>query len=194
MPKLTNKQAEFVNQYFICGRNGTEAVIAAGYKCKDRAVAATIATENLRKPQIREAIDARMRESAMSAAEVLYLLSEHARGTFDDVLDARGRLDVGRLRDRGKMHLIKKWKMRRIVAEQSEIIETEVELHDAQSALVHLGRFHKLFTDKVEVLDWRGEAVQAIRKNEIDYVAIAEELGDDLASQLFREAGVPIPR
>lgn len=193
MPKLTNKQAEFVNQYFICGRNGTDAVIAAGYKCKDRVVAASIATENLRKPAIRDAIETRLRESAMSAAEVLYLLSEHARGTFDDVLDKYGTPDVSRMRERGKMHLIKKWKYKKVVSEQGTIIEQEVELHDAQSALVQLGRFHKLFTDKMEVLDWRGEAVQAIRKNEIDYVAIAEELGDDLASQLFREAGVPVP-
>jgi phage terminase small subunit len=193
MAGLTGLQREFVNQYFLCGRNATEAVIRAGYKCKDnRVTAASIGYENLRKPQIKAAIDEQLKEAAMGANEVLFLLSEHARSSFEDFLDAQGRPDIGKARDAGKMHLIKRWKTKKTVTEKTTIYENEIELHDAQSALVQLGRYHKLFTDKVQMLDWRDEAIAAIRANEIDYEAMSSHLGDDLARQLFREAGIPI--
>jgi phage terminase small subunit len=190
---LSNLQREFINQYFLCGRNATEAAIRAGYKCKNRVVAASIGFENLRKPQISEAIEARMEESAMSAAEVLYLLSEHARGNLNDFLDKCGNPDLNKARARGKMHLVKKFKTKVTTIKDVVTVEKEIELHDPQSALVQLGRFHKLFTDKVEVNDWRGEAIAAIRGNEVDYEALADELGENLAITLFREAGVPVP-
>lgn len=193
MPRLTNLQKEFINQYFLCSRNATEAVVKAGYKVNNRATAAAIGYENLRKPQISEAIEARLNESAMGAAEVLYLLSEHARGDLNDFLDKRGNPSLSRARSRGKVHLIKKFKVKTMmIGEDTTIVETEVELYDAQSALVQLGRYHKLFTDKVEINDWRMEAIAAIRGNEIDYEALVEEFGDELATTLFREAGIQI--
>jgi phage terminase small subunit len=190
---LTNLQREFINQYFLCGRNATEAVIRAGYKVKDnRVTAASIGYENLRKPQIKEAIEERLKESAMGANEVLFLLSEHARSSFEDFLDARGNPSIDKARESGKMHLIKRWKTKKTITDKATIYENEVELHDAQSALVQLGRYHKLFTDKVQMLDWRDEAIAAIRANQIDFEALSSEFGGDLAAQLFREAGIPI--
>jgi hypothetical protein len=204
MPRLTNLQKEFINQYFICGRNATEAIMRAGYKAKDRATAAAMGYENLRKPHISEAIEERLKESAMGANEVLFLLSDHARANVDDFVDMFGIPSIEKARATGKTHLIKKIKTKTTYIkrynpatqdfDEDTVVETEMELHDAQSALVQLGRFHKLFTDKVEFTDWRGEAIAAIRSNEVDYESIAEELGEDLASQLFREAGVQIPR
>lgn len=194
MARLTNLQKEFINQYFICGRNATEAIMRAGYKAKDRATAAAMGYENLRKLHISEAIEERLKESAMGANEVLFLLSEQARSSVDDFLDRFGIPSVEKARASGKMHLIKKIKTKTTYIGEDTIVEQEFELYDAQSALVQLGRFHKLFTDKVEFTDWRGEAIAAIRSNEVDYESIAEELGEDLASQLFREAGVQIPR
>jgi phage terminase small subunit len=49
---LTARQARFVKEYFRC-LNGTQAAIAAGYSQR---TARAIASENLRKPSIREEI------------------------------------------------------------------------------------------------------------------------------------------
>lgn len=52
MSKLTAKQAAFVREYIKC-RNVTQAAIKAGYSKK---TASVIGTENLKKPNIAEAI------------------------------------------------------------------------------------------------------------------------------------------
>jgi phage terminase small subunit len=192
MSALTDLQAEFVNQYFLCGLNATEAVVQAGYKVKNRNVAGVIGSENLRKPKIRNAIDERLQENAMSADEVIYRLSEQARGSHIDFWDVSDRgfpkLNLKKAEERGKMHIVKKIK----VSQSEHGPSLEIELYDAQSALVQLGRYYKLFTDKVEVTDWQSEAVLSIRSGEVQYAELAEEFGDDLATQLFRQAGVPI--
>lgn len=51
--KLTPKQKAFVREYKKNGGNGTQAAIKAGYS---ENTADVIATENLRKPSIREAL------------------------------------------------------------------------------------------------------------------------------------------
>ena len=53
-PKLTKKQKAFVQAYKTNGGNGTKAAIKAGYSEK---TAEVIATENLRKPIIKEALE-----------------------------------------------------------------------------------------------------------------------------------------
>lgn len=52
--KLTPKQKAFVREYKTNGGNGTQAAIKAGYS---ENTADVIATENLRKPSIREALE-----------------------------------------------------------------------------------------------------------------------------------------
>lgn len=52
--KLTPKQKAFVREYKKNGGNGTQAAIKAGYS---ENTADVIATENLRKPSIREALE-----------------------------------------------------------------------------------------------------------------------------------------
>lgn len=41
--------------------------------------------------------------------------------------------------------------------------------------------------------DWRSRAIEYIRAGEIDYNILVEEFDEDLATQLFKQAGVPIP-
>lgn len=71
MAKLTQKQRRFVDEYIISG-NATQAAIKAGYAPK---AAAQTGAENLRKPQIKSYIDAKMAEIEFSkiadAKEVL---------------------------------------------------------------------------------------------------------------------------
>ena len=45
----------------------------------------------------------------MTANEVLAHLTEHARGTLDDFLDERGRVDFSKAKEAGKMHLLKEY-------------------------------------------------------------------------------------
>lgn len=78
--KLTEKQRRFVDYYVETG-NQTEAAKKAGYSEK---TAASIGDENLRKPAIKAAIDARLREledkRIAKADEVMQFLTSTLRG------------------------------------------------------------------------------------------------------------------
>lgn len=78
--KLTEKQRRFVDYYVETG-NASEAARRAGYSEK---TAGWIGQENLQKPTIKAAIDARLRElegkRIANAAEVLEFLTSTLRG------------------------------------------------------------------------------------------------------------------
>lgn len=82
--KLTEKQKRFVDYYIETG-NKTEAAKKAGYSEK---TAASIGDENLRKPAIKAAIDARLRElegkRIAKADEVLQFLTSTLRGELKE--------------------------------------------------------------------------------------------------------------
>lgn len=201
MARLTDLQKEFINQYFLCSRNATEATIQAGYSIKDpdtlagRATAAAIGYENLRKPHIREKIDERLAQYAMPANEVIARLSDHAYGDLTMVLDDDGSPNLEKARLYGVTHLIKEWETETTIitdksGRETVITKQKVKMHDAQSALVQLGRYHKLFTDKVQVVTWEEEALQDIRAGLVTYDDVSASLGDELAQELFQKAGV----
>ena len=153
--RLSNKQRMFIEEYLI-SFNATKAAIDAGYS---ENTACSIGSENLRKPHIAEAIEKRIAERAMTADEVLQRLADMARGDMGNFLDVTSigifTLDLDKAKELGLLHLVKKVKDRSVMSVDKSGMETEthtfeVELYDAQSALVHLGRHHKLFTDKVE--------------------------------------------
>ncbi len=142
---LSNKQAAFVEEY-LKHFNATKAAIDAGYSPK---TATNIGWENVRKREIAEAISKRLQEKTMSADEVLVRLGEQARADisdFFDVHDGLGNmffLNLDKAKKAGKLHLIKKMKY-------SAAGLPELELYDAQAALVHIGKHHGLFTDNVQ--------------------------------------------
>lgn len=80
MAGMTAKQQRFCDEYLI-DLDGTKAAIRAGYSPK---TAAAIASENLRKPKLREYIDERMDEKEKqliaSQDEVLKYLTSVLRG------------------------------------------------------------------------------------------------------------------
>jgi phage terminase small subunit len=82
--KLTEKQRRFVDYYVETG-NKTEAAKKAGYSEK---TAASIGDENLRKPAIKAAIDARLRElegkRIAKADEVMQFLTSTLRGEVNE--------------------------------------------------------------------------------------------------------------
>ena len=136
---LSNKQRVFIEAY-LRSWNATQAAIEAGYSPKSARV---IGHENLTKPDISAEIQRRVGEITMSADEVLVRLAEQARAAYSDYLTPDGTVDFTRLIADGKGHLVKGIK--------DTAQGRNIEFHDAQAALVQIGKHHKLFTDKVEV-------------------------------------------
>lgn len=137
--KLTAKESAFVDYYFICGLNGYQAAIKAGYSERS---AYEIASQNLRKLHIQEAIQARLSEVHMSADEALALLATHARGDIGDFMQIGPMgysLDMNKAKEMGITRLVKKIKQETITIngkyEDKEIHTETIELHDPQAAI-----------------------------------------------------------
>lgn len=148
---LRDKQAAFVEHYLICF-NASEAARRAGYSDK---TAGAIGWENLKKPEIAEVISRRLQETAMGADEVLMRLAAHARSDMGEWLSDDGYIDIAAMKEQGATHLLKKVKRTERSGETKsggiwQETRIEVELHDALAALVHLGKHHRLFADRVE--------------------------------------------
>jgi phage terminase small subunit len=136
---LSTKQRVFVEHYVRCF-NATEAARRAGYSAK---TAYSIGQENLKKPEVKAAIDARLAELTMSPTEILTTLTEQARSDMADFLTGDN-LDLKKAERLGKLALVKSY----AVSDKGAI---RIELYDKQAALVQLGRYHGLFVDKQEV-------------------------------------------
>jgi phage terminase small subunit len=170
---LTDKQKLFCKFYLGKARfNATKAAILAGYSEK---TARQIAAENLAKPYISEYIQTQLETLTLGANEVLARLTEIANADVDLFLDDAGLFSIEKARKGGNTPLIKKLKQKRTIRQKKtqisenmrsyladdeiddietdiEIIyeETEFELYSAHEALRDLGKYHKLFTDKIE--------------------------------------------
>lgn len=156
VPELTAKQKVFVSAYLGESRfNATEAARIAGYG-GDYATLRAIGSENLTKPNIASVIDERLKSFHMGASEVLARLSKHAHGSIADVLNENGDFDLAEAKRRGTDDLLKKLKVKRTIRrergsdDEIEDVSYEYEIHDPQAALVHIGKHHKLFTEKHE--------------------------------------------
>lgn len=130
---LTGKQRAFVSAYIV-HKNATRAAIEAGYSEK---TAYSIGWENLRKPEISEEIERCFAEAAMTSAEALALMAEHARGNLADFIT----LSEAEIVAHPSARLLKKYKRERrtILGSEDEpgaTIDTiELELYSAQAAL-----------------------------------------------------------
>jgi len=153
--KLTEKQKSFILEYLI-DKNATQAAIRAGYSKK---TAGSIGDENLKKPEIQDAINKlislQKQRTLIDADDVINELKKIAfldiRGAFtdqgmlrdlsdipSDVAHAMAGIEVmelydGRGNDREKIGYTKK-----------------IRLSDKVRALEMLGKHLNIFTDKVE--------------------------------------------
>lgn len=171
---LTNKQTIFIDAYLTCW-NATEAARRAKYAFPN-----VEGPKNLVKPSIRPEIERRMSEMTMSANESLYRLGQHARANIGDFLNNEGKLDLKKVKQLG--HLVKSFTWTKY--------GPKIELHDSQSAIVHIGRHHKLFTDKIELYSWQKELLDLLTQGAITSEDIENELGSDIAKEFFKSAGV----
>lgn len=151
---LTDQQRRFVDEYLL-DLNGAAAARRAGYaEGSDRQTAHRLLTNNY----IREAIDARISEEAMGKAEVLRRLADQARASLgpfivSDISRPGGvRLDISTDEAKQAISTLKRLKTKTLFISKGAVQETvEVEMIDAQAALVHLGKAHGLFVDRQEV-------------------------------------------
>lgn len=191
MSNLTSKQQQFIKHYVAC-LNATEAARLSEYKGNDVTLA-SVGAENLRKPHISAEISRLLAEKTIQADEVLARLSEQATLDLSDFFDFDAKAimtqaNLQKAMERGKTHLIKSIKF-----DGKTGYPTHIEFHSAQNALIHLGKAYGLFTDRIQIDDWRSQAITDIRDGKLTYEAVAEAFDDsDLATELFALAGVPL--
>jgi len=135
---LTDQRRIFVDEYLSCW-NKTEAARIAGYK-HPRRMGSRLTKVDI----IRDLIQQRLDENAMTANEVLFRLGQQARSDVTYYIDATTErvflLNMERIKKRG--HLIKKIKY--------TMNGPEIEVYSSQKALELIGKHHRLFVDKVE--------------------------------------------
>jgi phage terminase small subunit len=84
---FTVKQRRFIEEFCVDG-NRTKAAIRAGYSPES---AYSIGSENLKKPEIKAAVDARMLELSLPAQQVIKRISDNARTRLNDYLKVEKR-------------------------------------------------------------------------------------------------------
>lgn len=188
--KLKPQHQLFVDYYFELNFNQTKAAIAAGYP---EAGARTQAWRLLRNVDIIAEIERRMDAHAMSANEVIYHLTEIGRGDMDDLLDVNGKPSLKIARQNHKTHLIKKMKVETISIGENRVktVVTRLEVYDRLKALELMAKHHDLI-NRVKIDDWRSQAIEDIRAGVIPFQSLAEAFDIDLATELFKAAGVPV--
>lgn len=188
---LTPRQERFCLEYGVC-LNGTEAAKLAGYT-GDRRTLAVTASRLLRKANVRARMSEILEEYTMEKREILGRLTAQARADMGDFIDpATMTVDWKKARALGITHLIKKFKQTTVTTDDRETQVFEFELVDNQAALVHLGKAHALFTDKVKLEVWEMDAVADIVAGRLSYEKAAELFDESRAAELFRLAKVPI--
>jgi phage terminase small subunit len=131
---LTFRQKLFTESFLETG-NATKAAIEAGYSEK---TARQIGSENLSKPDIKERIEARIKDSQVTADEVIGVLASHLRADIGDLYPDLP--VVKRAKEMGVSHLIRKVVVKRYYDKllKSEVEEVSLEIHNSQSAAKQL--------------------------------------------------------
>jgi len=147
---VTRKQKRFVEEYLI-DLNATQAAIRAGYSPE---TAYSIGQENLKKPEIANAIAKAMaersRRTGVNADRVVLELAKIALVNPGQVIDAK---DATIREDATEEDLaaVQSVKVKKSISETGEMIEREVRMSDKVRALELLGRHLGMFKDKVEL-------------------------------------------
>ncbi|MCC6615922.1 MAG: terminase small subunit [Anaerolineae bacterium] len=169
--RWTNKQRAFVDEYFV-DFNGTQAAIRAGYP---EASAASVASENLRKPHIAAEVARRMEVRAMSANEALAAMTDMARANISSFveIDDGGvpHINFTKAQESKQLGLIKK------IAWGKDTISFE--LYDRQRAVELMLKRHGLLGADVNVnLDFEliKRVVKALEAAGVDPNSVFEGL------------------
>jgi hypothetical protein len=172
--KLTPRQQRFVDAYLETW-NKTAAAAAAEYAHPGQA-----GYRLYKVPEIRAAIDERMKQLAMPGEEVVARLTGIARSnigdfyqiaerrykhkvTGEEVVEVYATLDLAEAKKRGLMWLVKSHSK----SDRGE----RIELYSAYDALIQLGKMHRLFREdatnlNLDMSDLSDEEVERIAAGE----------------------------
>lgn len=162
----TPDKQELFCLHYASTLNATQAAIQAGYSAK---TAYSQGQRLLKNVEIKKRISALLKEQTIDATEVLGRLSSMATCDIGDFYNEQGELDLMAAKRKGLTHLIKKIKY----AKDGSFIES-IELHDPQSALVHLGKAYQLFTDKLELSGKVDSDIQLIPMGHLTFEQLLE--------------------
>lgn len=180
MKTMTPKQQRFVDEYLI-DLNATQAAIRAGYSAK---TAGAIGDENLKKPEIAEAVSNAMEKRA-----------ERTQITADRVLAELGKIgfaDIRKLFTSGGSLLpvsdldadaaaclssieITTRKVRGGDDDETENV-SKVRLWDKRAALVDIGKHLGMFKERVELTGKDGNAIEFEQKVKENADAVASAI------------------
>jgi phage terminase small subunit len=177
MDKLTPKQAAFVREYLL-DLNATQAAIRAGYSER---TAEKIGSENIRKPDVRAAIDAclagRAERTQINADWVLQRLGDEAAADIADLYD----------RETGALKPVHEWPL---IWRQGLVQGIEVdELFEGQGAeRVQIGHVRKVKLDsRIKRLELIGKHVGVKAFEEQVAVKGLDSLADRLERAMKRD-------
>lgn len=143
---MTKKQKLFCKEYLV-DLNATQAAIRAGYSPDS---AADIGSENLRKPDIKSAVDKAMaersRRTGINQDRVLLELARIGFAKLTDIVDP----STGKIRDdatEDDLACIQSIKIK----PNEWGTEREVKLCDKKSALIEIGKHLGMFKTNVEI-------------------------------------------
>ena len=154
--KLTAKQQRFCDEYLVC-LNATLAAINAGYSKK---TAGVIGVENLKKPNIKEYIEKRLKEKENELIadqdEVMKYLSAVMRREFKEYVVVTLQTKTEKWvkdEDTGKL------KKQTVTEESPAVVDIPARLSDANKAAELLAKRYGLLTENVKL---NGSAVVQI--------------------------------
>lgn len=151
--ELTGLQRAFVDAWFECRFNGTEAAKRAGYQGNDN-VMANIASRNLRLSKVQAAIAERWAAHGVTPEEIIARLGGWMRFDPSVCFHPHGGLDWEKVRQHGR-HI------KRIEWDKGN--KLKVEWHDPVRAAELIARTLGMFRDKVEQ-EHTGEVVVRFAK------------------------------
>lgn len=147
---MTKKQKLFIEEYLI-DLNATQAAIRAGYSPES---AGSIGDENLKKPEIKNAIEKalaeRSRRTGINQDRVIQEIAKLAFLNPVDVIDM-GKAVVKEEANRDDTACIAAVKVKVIPSDDGTITEREVKTYDKLKALELLGKHLGMFTDKLKM-------------------------------------------
>ncbi len=84
--KLTTKQKMFVKEYVLGAEKGnaTSALMKAGYQCKDREIAASVASTTLRKPHIKLEVERLLQKCGVDNEHLVGSLGSFIKGAVNN--------------------------------------------------------------------------------------------------------------
>lgn len=133
---MTNQQQDFADRY-IYHKNARKAAQEAGYSPH---TAGEQGRALLRHPEIKEYLNKAFTERTMGAKEVLDRLNDIASLDLSEIIDSRGNLDVVKMKELGIDRFV------RSIGRDSNG-ELKIDFMDPMTALMAIGKAHKMFGD-----------------------------------------------